>query len=233
MGSKWLRFMGVKTKANASLIEVAVAIRQRLGKDPQRVASKRAARKYLRLFVKNRIDCDNRAAFSFESDPSVPSGEIGAEVTFYEYPKVGFSVSLPVAKVSTHKSSNQRKGLEQKGLGAKQQKAKFDVKSAQFLDSWEWKELRYRVLQLYGRRCMCCGATPKTGATIQVDHIKPRFKYPELALDITNLQVLCYDCNKGKGSWDETDFRTKGQKSWIEEAVVDMERLNYILEKSD
>ena len=76
-----------------------------------------------------------------------------------------------------------------------------------FLDTWEWTTLRYQVLQKFGRRCMCCGATPETGATLHVDHIKPRSKFPHLALDINNLQVLCAACNKGKGNWDETDFR--------------------------
>ena len=80
-------------------------------------------------------------------------------------------------------------------------------KSAQFFDSPEWRELRYKALLKYGRKCRCCGATPETGAILQVDHVKPRSKYPTLALDINNLQVLCKDCNLGKGSWDKTDFR--------------------------
>ena len=42
---------------------------------------------------------------------------------------------------------------------------------------------------------------------MNVDHIKPRKKYPELALDKSNLQVLCEECNHGKGNWDETDWR--------------------------
>jgi 5-methylcytosine-specific restriction endonuclease McrA len=56
---------------------------------------------------------------------------------------------------------------------------------------------------------MCCGATPDDGETqIHVDHIKPRFKYPQLALNADNLQVLCSVCNQGKGKWDESDFRS-------------------------
>lgn len=88
---------------------------------------------------------------------------------------------------------------------------KFDAKESDedFLDSWAWKKLRYEVLKEYGRRCMCCGATPETGTVICVDHIKPRHTHPELKLVRNNLQVLCYDCNKGKGAWDETDWRPK------------------------
>jgi len=53
---------------------------------------------------------------------------------------------------------------------------------------------------------MLCGADSKE-VRICVDHIKPRRKYPELELDINNLQILCDACNHGKASWDEEDFR--------------------------
>lgn len=75
-----------------------------------------------------------------------------------------------------------------------------------FYWSDEWRALRYRVLKEYGRTCMCCGAE---GNPPHVDHIKPRSRYPELALSFDNLQVLCVDCNMGKGAWDETDWRPK------------------------
>lgn len=61
---------------------------------------------------------------------------------------------------------------------------------------------------------MSCGKSPRkdNDVVLNVDHIKPVIKYPELSLDINNLQVLCGVCNQGKGYWDETDFR----KSWHE-----------------
>ena len=79
--------------------------------------------------------------------------------------------------------------------------------SPEFLQTFAWRKLRMQVLKHYGRRCMCCGATPDTGAVIHVDHIKPRKLFPQLALDFDNLQVLCGDCNHGKGNWDRTDWR--------------------------
>jgi hypothetical protein len=82
-----------------------------------------------------------------------------------------------------------------------------------FYDSWAWSELRFDTLQCYGRRCMCCGATPETGARIVVDHIEPlRYRWSR-RLDRENLQVLCDDCNKGKGARDRTDFRPEKQIS--------------------
>lgn len=40
-----------------------------------------------------------------------------------------------------------------------------------------------------------------------VDHIKPIRKHWHLRLDSNNLQILCDDCNMGKGSRGETDWR--------------------------
>lgn len=78
--------------------------------------------------------------------------------------------------------------------------------SDEFLSSYEWRALRMRVLLRCGARCQCCGQSAKDGVVIHVDHIKPRRKYPELALVESNLQVLCEVCNHGKGNWDETNW---------------------------
>jgi 5-methylcytosine-specific restriction endonuclease McrA len=82
-----------------------------------------------------------------------------------------------------------------------------DVKSVSFLETYQWRRLRMEALKKYGPKCMCCGATPKDGAVMNVDHIKPRKLFPELALDLGNLQILCHECNHGKGNWDQTDWR--------------------------
>lgn len=76
-----------------------------------------------------------------------------------------------------------------------------------FLFSFEWRKLRLQALDKYGHVCVSCGSTPKSGAILNVDHIKPRKYFPELALDINNLQVLCSECNHGKGNWNHSDYR--------------------------
>jgi len=81
------------------------------------------------------------------------------------------------------------------------------VASSRFLESYEWRRLRLTILKRDGMKCACCGATPETGAVMHVDHIKPRKFFPALAMDPNNLQVLCHECNHGKGNWDTTDFR--------------------------
>lgn len=68
-----------------------------------------------------------------------------------------------------------------------------------FYRSREWKELRLLALSA-GRVCKLCGCGPAQGKAIHVDHIKPRSLWPELSLDISNLQILCQDCNMAKSN---------------------------------
>jgi len=82
-----------------------------------------------------------------------------------------------------------------------------DAKSFDFLTSKAWMRARLKALKEYGNKCQSCGQSPSDGIRLNVDHIKPRRLFPELALDPTNLQVLCSQCNEGKGNWDMTDFR--------------------------
>lgn len=74
-----------------------------------------------------------------------------------------------------------------------------------FYDSEEWHGLRSKAFQKYPHICMRCGNKDN----LQVDHVKPRSKYPKLQLELSNLQILCRDCNLSKGVKDspEWDFR--------------------------
>jgi 5-methylcytosine-specific restriction endonuclease McrA len=87
-----------------------------------------------------------------------------------------------------------------------------------FYRSWDWRTLRMKVIKKYGRRCMCCGSTPSdvdtSGAPVRivVDHIKPLANFWQMRLVPSNLQILCDECNMGKGAWDETDHRSDVEK---------------------
>jgi 5-methylcytosine-specific restriction endonuclease McrA len=76
-----------------------------------------------------------------------------------------------------------------------------------FYKSREWLTLRYLTLAKYGGKCQCCGTRPAYRHQVHVDHIKPISKFPHLALDEDNLQVLCSECNLGKSNIDYTDWR--------------------------
>lgn len=77
-----------------------------------------------------------------------------------------------------------------------------------FYSSSEWIKLRYKVLRKSNGKCQLCGHSPKEhNIILHVDHIKPKSKYPELALNEDNLQVLCENCNLGKSNTDCIDWR--------------------------
>ena len=69
-----------------------------------------------------------------------------------------------------------------------------------FYRSVEWRKIRYEVLQRDGAKCCLCNRDRSHGVVMNVDHIKPlRFNW-DLRLDADNLQVLCEECNHGKGN---------------------------------
>lgn len=78
------------------------------------------------------------------------------------------------------------------------------MSSEKFYRTTEWKKFRYQILKTRGNRCECCGRGPKEGAIIQVDHILSRWVHPERAFDVSNMQILCLECNEGKGVKDAT-----------------------------
>jgi 5-methylcytosine-specific restriction endonuclease McrA len=122
----------------------------------------------------------------------------------------GISEKEWVYRNASHINSAKIKSFERKpkkGISRSPVKTVDYRASKEFLQSYDWRRLRMQAIKQYGNKCQCCGATPATGAVINVDHIKPRRHYPDLALDLNNLQVLCHECNHGKGNWDETDWR--------------------------
>jgi hypothetical protein len=58
--------------------------------------------------------------------------------------------------------------------------------------------LRFEILKRDDYRCQMCGATAKNGVTLEIDHIHPVSKGGTNEPD--NLQLLCRDCNAGKGA---------------------------------
>ena len=117
------------------------------------------------------------------------------------------------AKIKAAKlRQTQSKSANQLSQEWKQSKVRgIHTASDAFLMTYEWRKVRMEALKKYGARCQCCGATPAHGAVMNVDHIKPRKLFPHLALDLNNLQVLCHDCNHGKGNWDMTDWRERNE----------------------
>lgn len=74
-----------------------------------------------------------------------------------------------------------------------------NLPGAKFYQTQEWRRFRYLALIAFTSRCMLCGASAHAGAQIEIDHIKPRYLYPEFAFHPENIQALCVDCHAAKG----------------------------------
>jgi hypothetical protein len=66
------------------------------------------------------------------------------------------------------------------------------------------KSLRYSILERDGFACKACGAKN----CLEIDHIVPRSKGGPTVE--SNLQVLCADCNKGKGASVSSQYLGEG-----------------------
>lgn len=111
----------------------------------------------------------------------------------------------------SEKLENRKKRKEERRKAKAQTKltkAQYRSKAIEFYKSDAWQKLRFEAFRRYGRRCLLCGQMPPN-VILHVDHVKPRMTHPELELDIENLQILCEDCNKGKGA-TTADFRDHG-----------------------
>lgn len=104
----------------------------------------------------------------------------------------GQNVTLPMPKVRKAKPKPSRK-----------------TAAIDFYRGDAWRALRFLALKASNGACCLCGRSNRAhGVILHVDHIKPRSRFPALALTLSNLQVLCEDCNMGKGNRDDTDWRS-------------------------
>lgn len=106
--------------------------------------------------------------------------------------------------------ADQRRRMKVHALGMALGKTPNEIAAAMpraFIQTPEWRALRLTVLAKYGTRCMKCQTVPKRKSQVNVDHIKCRLYFPELALVFDNLQVLCGSCNKAKGNKHSMDYR--------------------------
>ena len=62
----------------------------------------------------------------------------------------------------------------------------------------EWLRLRVVALARAGWRCCLCGESVGRKGQARVDHIVPVRENPRLALEPTNLRVLCTRCDAAR-----------------------------------
>jgi 5-methylcytosine-specific restriction endonuclease McrA len=84
------------------------------------------------------------------------------------------------------------------------------IASPEFLLTPEWRRVRYDALRANDGRCELCGRNKHQlppGESLTVDHSRSRKARPDLALEVTNLAVLCSADNAGKGNRYSDDWR--------------------------
>ena len=84
------------------------------------------------------------------------------------------------------------------------------ITSPDFLRTPEWRRVRYDALRASDGRCELCGRNKHQlppGEYLTVDHVQSRRACPDLALEVTNLAVLCSADNAGKGNRHADDWR--------------------------
>jgi 5-methylcytosine-specific restriction endonuclease McrA len=64
------------------------------------------------------------------------------------------------------------------------------------IEGKEWKQKQYEKQQ---GKCPDCSFIAHNVDYLEIDHIKSISTNPELAIDITNLRLVCSPCNKKKG----------------------------------
>lgn len=66
---------------------------------------------------------------------------------------------------------------------------------------WDWQN-KYKnyILKRDGGKCNECGSTEN----LEIDHKKPVSQFPELAMDLENLQILCKTCHQEKTNNEST-----------------------------
>ena len=76
------------------------------------------------------------------------------------------------------------------------------------LMSRRWRNFRKQIIERdegYCQRCLIKYNIIET-SNLQVHHIKPRVKYPELTYEETNCVTLCKTCNLNLGTKEQLDF---------------------------
>lgn len=117
---------------------------------------------------------------------------------------IGMVIGLIVYIIGVNFCPNYKAGSKEYRKSIKVPKKRSEA--VNFYSSDAWRKLRYRTLQEQGRRCSACRVEGPE-VRFHVDHIKPRSQFPHLQYEPTNMQVLCAQCNMGKGDQDQTNWR--------------------------
>lgn len=90
------------------------------------------------------------------------------------------------------------------GQGSPSWKGGVTVRTRGVRRSSEYQRARKMALKRDQNSCVLCS---KKEGRMDVDHIKPMSKFPELACSLTNLRTLCFGCHKSTDSYGVNNKR--------------------------
>lgn len=70
------------------------------------------------------------------------------------------------------------------------------LKNQGFYHSSAWRRLRVMALQRDHYLCQACLKEHRFTKATEVHHVRPIEEFPSLALELSNLQSLCWDCHE-------------------------------------
>ncbi|WLR53780.1 HNH endonuclease [Mesobacillus subterraneus] len=90
----------------------------------------------------------------------------------------------------------------------RQQKPKGEIERNKVLTTTKWRKFRKRIIERDGGYCQRCLIKFNMVVTsnLQVHHIKPRIKFPDLTFVESNCVTLCALCNQQLGTREQLDF---------------------------
>ena len=97
--------------------------------------------------------------------------------------------SLPISHLKMYRDEAQR-------IGNYYTPRAIFVRWRDSIGGQSWKEAQFLKLK---RVCPSCRNSFSSISDFDIDHKKPLSKFPELAIEIHNLQILCRQCNASKG----------------------------------
>ncbi|KQU22166.1 hypothetical protein ASG65_20850 [Bacillus sp. Leaf13] len=89
-----------------------------------------------------------------------------------------------------------------------QRRPKADIERNKDITNGRYKTFRKEIIDRddgYCQRCLAIHNEIRT-KKLEVHHIKPRVKYPELTYEATNCVTLCQQCNTEYGTKEQLDF---------------------------
>ncbi|MDE2835575.1 MAG: TIGR02646 family protein [Bacteroidota bacterium] len=67
------------------------------------------------------------------------------------------------------------------------------------------RDVRQALQEMYGQVCCYCESSMKSASYGEIEHRKPKSKFPQFTFDWDNLHLACQVCNRNKGAkWDDS-----------------------------